>query len=270
MGEPPTLTIPTRVGWAGWNEHFHFGHRVFAELAGSESYTGLLALAVTGRRFSRSECDMLDDFAATMTIAEPRIWPMKVTRLVASYGRTVPAALAGTLCFESHLIGPWTTRETATLLMELMELAGANAPESAIEAATLELMAHHPRLIGFGVPFRAVDERVVALADCVARRGRDTLPYWSMSQRMWATVRESRQLEPNISAALAAAGLDLGLTPDELAPLTVALLQNIFWANAVEGARQAPAVLRRLPDDRVEYVGTKARKSPRSPPSSGP
>ena len=262
MSDEPTVT--TRVAKAGWKEHFHYGHRVFEELAGNETYTGLMALAVTGRRFSPEARDVLDDMAASMTIAEPRIWPMKIARLVASYGRIVPGAVAGVLSFESELIGPWTTAETARQLLALAEAVGEDPTDADVREATLAMLAERGRLVGFGVPFRSSDERVAALSACIARRGRTALRYWSLSQAMWAALRDAKGLEPNISSALAAAGLDIGLTPDELAPLTVALLHNIFWANAIEGAAQQAPVLRRLPDARVRYVGAPARATPRS------
>lgn len=258
------LTVPTRVARAGWREHFHYGHRVFAELAGDASYTELIALAVTGRRPSKEAAAVLDDMAAAMTIAEPRIWPMKVSRLVSSYGRTVPAALAGALCFESELIGPWTTAQTARQLEALSEAVGEDLDDATVAREAKAMLAARGKLVGFGVPFRPADERVAALSACVERRGRADRRYWRLSRALWAALRESKGLEPNISSALAAAGLDLGLSPDELAPLTVALLHHIFWANAVEGAAQRPAVLRRLPDARVDYVGAPPRRSPRA------
>jgi hypothetical protein len=38
----------------------------------------------------------------------------------------------------------------------------------------------------------------------------------------------------------------------------------VFLANAVEGAAQAPAVLRKLPDSSIEYIGTPPRSYPKA------
>jgi hypothetical protein len=77
-------------------------------------------------------------------------------------------------------------------------------------------------------------------------------------------LRREKRLEPNIGIGSAAVCLDLGLAPDEIAPLVVALMQHLIFANAVEGARQAPAALRHLPDDRIDYVGKPPRRSARA------
>jgi hypothetical protein len=50
----------------------------------------------------------------------------------------------------------------------------------------------------------------------------------------------------------------------EVGPLSSALMQHMFFAHAVEGARQAPQVLRRLPDRCIDYTGREARASPRA------
>jgi hypothetical protein len=256
--------IGTRVAWAGWHEHQYYGHRVFAELAGSETYAGLMAIAVGAPRLAPEERWVLEDICAVLTVAEPRIWPNKVSRLVASYGRVIPATLAGCLCFESELIGPWTTGQTAQNLVELAHALGEDRSEKAIEGAVIELLDRRKRLLGFGVPFRPKDERLVALTACIARRGRDGRLYWNLSERVWEVLRRLKGLEPNIGSGVAAAMLDLGLSPEQIPPLTIGLNLNIFLANAFEGARQAPEVLRRLPERLVEYVGPPDRLSPRA------
>jgi hypothetical protein len=79
-----------------------------------------------------------------------------------------------------------------------------------------------------------------------------------------AVVTRERRAEPNIAMAMAAAFLDLGLQVHEVGPLCTALLQHMFFAHAVEGARQAPGVLQRLPDRCIDYAGRGARQSPRA------
>jgi hypothetical protein len=52
--------------------------------------------------------------------------------------------------------------------------------------------------------------------------------------------------------------------PAQIGYLAVALMHNVVIANAVEGAAQAPAVLRKLPAGTLSYKGHSARKSPRA------
>ena len=84
----------------GWDEHRYFGRAVFEDITGKESLTYLMALSILGRELPRDCYPVLDDAACALTLADPRIWPLKLTRLVASYGSTVPAIAAGVLIEE--------------------------------------------------------------------------------------------------------------------------------------------------------------------------
>jgi len=101
-----TPVLRTRSAHWGYEEHRYFGHAVFAELRGRESFVGLTALSVLGRRLSADVCALLDEAAVCLTLADPRIWPLKLTRVVAAYGQAIPAAAAGLLIQEGARIGP--------------------------------------------------------------------------------------------------------------------------------------------------------------------
>jgi len=73
-----TPKLRTRSAHWGYEEHQYFGHAVFAELRGKESLSGLTALSVLGRRLSREACALLDEAAVCLTLADPRIWPLKL------------------------------------------------------------------------------------------------------------------------------------------------------------------------------------------------
>jgi hypothetical protein len=254
------------VAFAGWNEHAYFGWRAFAELTGADPFAGLLALSVSGRRLSREEAALLDDVAASWTIADPRIWPLKVTRLVSSYGRPLAGVAAGLLACDCHYVGGFEVSPAAArLLTSVREQVGdAVDDEEAVAAALARRPARRLIPDGFGVPFREHDERLPVLRDCLERRGRAGLPYWRLLESMAAVFRRERKVEPNVGAAFAAICLDLGLASDDLGILSVALGTHMFFANAVEGARQQAAVLRCVPEEWVEYVGKEARVSPRA------
>jgi hypothetical protein len=269
-------TIATRTAHWGWTDHRYFGLWAFGELAGNESFTGLTALAITGRRVSTEARAVLDDIAAVMTLADPRIWPLKITRLVASYGGTTPAVAAGMVLLEGAKIGPWSCTEAATMLVEFRERlagvidgerpnTGGDEQAGAVRREIDAYRAAHGFVWGFGTPYRGEDERVVALRDCLRRRGdRDKLPHWRVMELLAAGMKGARNVAPNIGVGVAAACLDLGLAPKEIGPLATALLQHAFFANAVEGARQAPEQLRHLPDACVSYAGRPPRESPRA------
>jgi hypothetical protein len=261
----PALVVPTRSAHWGWDEHRFFGHKVFEELAGHESFMGLTALSVLGRRLSTECCAVLEDAANTLTLADPRIWPLKLTRVVASYGGTVAAAAAGLLVEEGAQIGPWACGRAAAVLTKMhAEIAGRHDDDEHVRTVVSAYLEDHAFIWGFGTPFRSRDERLVAFRKCMREKRRDGLPYFRTMEAVAKAVRELKRAEPNIVLALAAVCLDMGLAVEEIGPLTTTLMQHMFFAAAVEGARQAPELLRELPRAYVSYVGREPRTSPRA------
>jgi hypothetical protein len=119
------LVESTRSAYWAFDEPRYFGHRAFTELTGQESWTSLLALSVFGRKLSPELCAVLDDAAGALTLADPRIWPLKLTRVVGAYGAFIPALSAGVLMENGARIGPWACVEASkTLLILHAELAG--------------------------------------------------------------------------------------------------------------------------------------------------
>ena len=108
--------IRTRVAHAEWGDNRFYGHSVARDLAGKETWLGLVILGILGRRLSEAERAVVDDLGVALTVADPRIWPLKVSRLVSSYGSTLTALAAGALSLEEARIGHWTTGDSARFL----------------------------------------------------------------------------------------------------------------------------------------------------------
>ncbi len=227
--------------------------------------SGLLVLAISGKRLSDEECAFVDEIIATFTFADPRIWPLKISRLVSSYGRFIPGLAAGYLSIDGASIGPGVCDAASRLLREVFDgVDGRVEDADSVARAARETVARTPRLAGFGVAFRPTDERVVALRRCVLARGRDRGPYWRVFEALVTAVRQERRLEPNIGAASAAALLDMGFEGDVLGALAETFSLPTFLANAIEAATEPAAMLRALPVERVDYVGVAPRESPRA------
>jgi hypothetical protein len=264
-GERHDLEITTRVARAYWSEHAFRGYGLFRDLMSKASTSGMLALSLSGRRLSDAECAFVDEILVSLTVADPRIWPLKIGRIVGSYGRFIPAFAAGYLSIDGASVGPGPCGAASRVLREVFDAAAGRGDEpGAVERALRERVAPMSRLPGFGVPFRPVDERVVALGACVRARGRDRGTYWVLFEAMADFVRRERKLEPNIDAAVAAALLDLGFEGDVLEAMAAMLFVMTFLANAMEASSEPAAILRELPRDRVDYVGRPARESPRA------
>jgi hypothetical protein len=261
----PRLVLPTRTAHWGWDEHRYFGHEVFAELTGNESFMGLGTLAVTGKRLDAESRALLEDAAAALTLADPRIWPLKLTRVVASYGGMPNALAAGLLVQQDAQIGPWVCGRAAEVLLGFRDRLDGRWDDSVLAKQLVEAhLAEHRFIWGFGTPFRQHDERLVAFSSCVERRGRHTRDHWRTLVTIAAAAREVRKVEPNIGFAMAAVSLDMGLDPSDIGPLVISLVTHMFVAHAVEGARQAPKLLRQLPDAAVAPSTRPPRESPRA------
>lgn len=256
--------IPTRVAALGYSEHRFRGYAVFAELTGT-SYAALIALAVSGRRPTADETEALDLLAGVTTVADPRIWPLKLARLVASYGGCLAGFAASQLPLEGDRIGPPITVHAATMLVEMHQAVGGRLDDrEACRAAARELVAQRRRLVGFGIPFRPADERYVALRAALVARGRTELPFWRLHEILVEVVQSDRGLPPNIGIGTAAMLLDMGHGPHEAAAIVHFINQHVFVANAFEGARDAREELRVLPASTIRYVGAPPRRSPRA------
>jgi hypothetical protein len=247
-------------------DHWFRGYMVGKDLAGRATLAGLMGLGINGRRLTDDEAGMLDDIAVAWTSADPRIWPLKVSRLASSFGGTIQGIAAALLCMDCHVVGIWeSSLATARWLGELRESLRdcAGDPERVAQAAR-DHLGNRRFIPGFGVPYRVEDERVPPMWRCLANRGRDRLPNVHLFEQVGDVVRRERGIGPNVTGLATAICLDLGFAPDEIGSLLIYLATPMIIANAHEGARQAPAVLQRLPDDRVRYIGPAPRVSPRA------
>ncbi len=251
--------LPTRVAHAGWDRQDFHGWSVFEELKGA-TFTELVVLAISGRRPTPREVELIDALIVSATVADPRIWPLKIARLVSAYGSAWPGVAASYAWQADAAVGAATGASAARLLQELV----AQVPEGDDEGLRA-FLKRRPRgrgLPGFGVPFRPRDERLDALAERLRELGHEG-PYWSRVLEV-RTISEEIGLEPNLALGTAALFLDLGFDVTAIGHLGMVALHAAYLANAVEGAVQAPELLQHLPDAYVRYVGPAPRQSPRA------
>ncbi|MCR9162322.1 MAG: hypothetical protein ACE37F_31345 [Nannocystaceae bacterium] len=254
MRSPPSL--PTTVGRAERGDNLFRGHSVASELAGRATRWRAVALAVGHPDLHPDHEALLDDMVVCSLAADPHIWPLKVTRIVAAFGRVVPAIATGMLCTAGGFMGWGTYAPAARFLVDLREAAD---PAAKLEA-WLETTRHIP---GFGVAFRGEDERAIAFRRCATDRGATTGAHWQALELAEARLRP-RGAPPNIAALSAAVLLDVGFSPAQIDALGPVLLLPNYLANAVEGAAQAPELLRRLPADALDDRTPPPRESPRA------
>lgn len=267
--ERPIPTLTTNVGHASWGDNLFRGYGVLADLAGSAGFWSMISLALGGPRLGREQERILDDLSTCCFAADPRVWPMKAVRLGSAFGSTTAGLCVGLLAVDEARMGPAIAGGAARFYVELWR-PGSAWPDAERLAAHLDAaVAAGRRIDGFGVPFRPRDERVDALRRCLVQHPKARGPYWSLMEAIDAHFAERHRLPVNIAGAAAAVALDLGFEPEPIGHLPAALLLANFLANAYEGAQQRPALLQRLPDEVVDYVGPPPRTSPRSRSEDG-
>ncbi len=255
------IPIETRVAHTGTDELRLHGRRVFAELLGHASIGQMLVLGISGRLLDEQEIGVIDDLVTAMSSADPRLWPFKLTRLAASYGVASYGVAATLIGSEGGLYG---TNRLASAARWLVELERRTKTTDMTDDALLVILDEGgAAAAGFGVLYRARDERFAALVNRLRERDRHERPYTKLCLHAARVARERRQMEAHVSLVVAAVCLDVGMSVDAIAGFWALILTHCALANAVEGATQAPDVLQRLPLVAVTYRGAEPRTSPR-------
>lgn len=251
------MTVRTRIGWADLGDYEHYGVRLHATLTGRASLAQLLVFSASGVLLPAEAAAVLDDVAWAAHVPDPRVWPMKIGRLLATHSRrVVGGALAGMSALAGDALGETTFAATTDLVVRARAALAGAEPEASLRA----LLPTEGSAPGFGVQQRVTDERVVALRGCLARRG-SAGPHWAAFEALVELAAE-RGHGPNVFGAASAALLDAGV-PAEATPTVLAqLLAPQFFAHALDGPRTAASS--ELAPSQVRYVGAQPRTSPRA------
>jgi len=257
-----TLSLPTRVAQAipGGNEFF--GFRVETELTDEDALWRGLLLSIGAGPKSFAHLAIVRRLAGCNLVADPRIWPLKITRVVSSYGSVLPALCAGNVFLENARVGPLTANAAAAFLAEMVQFFDGRQDTGPLEVELSRRMNSGERIAGYGVAFRPNDERVQVIDRIVAEEHRDEGRHWQCSKAIETILGKRRHLPRNVVSASAAVLLDCGFSPRQIGLLMWYYFAPTFFANAVEGAAQAPEILRNLPLSAVDYVGPPPRVSP--------
>lgn len=246
--------IYTRVGHTGAEELRFQGKRVLGELLGTTTTTQLLVLAIAGRMLEAAEAALIDDMMTAMASADPRLWPFKLTRLASAHGSASYGVGATIIASQGALFGPTRFAEIAEVLLEL---AGRASTDDEIEG-----MLRQGR-VGFGILYGRYDVRFDALMGQLEKRGHQGA-FVELVRRAVRVARTRLNVEPHVFVAIAALGLDLRLSAQQIGALGMLPLVLDALPNAVEGAQQAPIALQCLPPSVVQYVGPEPRTSERA------
>lgn len=273
---PPRPT--QRAGHIGTDDNRFCGSAVFADLATRiADPTALLCLAfgmplpnADGREVLRCAC-------LSVTSPDARVWPLKMTRVLASYGNPYAGFFGAQLANFSDRMGPGTATHAALSLRWIAErleretaptgepTAGPAEPtDEQVAAVVAEHLATRGRIAGFGVPFRKEDERLLGLLRLLSGHSSRQGRFWKLHLRVVAAMRQRDGLEPNIVIALVALFLDLGLPAARAGMFLTSMMAQNFAAHALEASERDAAILQQLEPRFLEDQCAAPRRSPRA------
>lgn len=257
------MTDPIRssIGYAGFGDNILRGLSVRDDLFGKSGYWNALSLSIGGPPLDRGAEAHLDDLCVAMVAPDPRIWPLKVTWLVASYGSAWAGLSAAHASFADAFIGPWPTVEIAELYDHVFRETRGNAVDA---VSLLAPGATRRRVPGFGVAGpRAVDERIALIRDAVARRGQSALRV-EFAAAIADQLLRLHDLVPNVGLFVATALSDVGFQPLQVGLVVHAFLELQVVGNSFESASGQLSSLQALDPDAVHYEGMMLRQSSRA------
>jgi hypothetical protein len=194
---------------------------------------------------------------------DARVWPLKLTRMLASYGDPLAGYFGAQLVSAGNTMGPGAVTLAARGLVWVREHAGDEATDAEVQAAVAGWRAHSDgRFCGFGVPFREVDERRTGLLHLVGDGPLSRLPFWRLHERV---VKAMAPVRPNVGISFAALLLDMGIAADQGGIALSMLMSPVFLAHAIEGAAQDGARLNALSPSCITYRGVAARSTTDQP-----
>ncbi|QQR91520.1 MAG: hypothetical protein IPJ88_07315 [Myxococcales bacterium] len=245
-------------------EYYFFGQPLFEHLIWEKDLVEIIALSTGKNTLTEEEKKFLNALAMITAPPDPRIWPLKAARILASYGCFFAGLATANLCLGEARIGFHVLGEAAQLLKEVNCVA-QHTSDNQVEEKIYKLIKTKKHLAGFGVPLRETDERIDALRLAAEQLGkRNRLTYWRTFELLWHILGKTKGLSPNIALPTSAALLDLGFQVKDIPVFCTTTAQYVFAAHAHEGAQKASPLLQRFPDTLIQYEGKELQQSPRS------
>ena len=252
--------IETRVGVILEHDNRFFGRSAFDDWMNEVQAPSDLVATALGVTVDDTTRELWRVVAVSLTSPDARVWPLKLTRILASHGDAAAAFFAAQLVNTGKTMGPGTVAGAAALLSTWTALDAAGRSAQLTAWKTAAASDGKLRLPGFGVPFRAEDERLVGMRRVVDPTPAARRPHWRAMGELIAGVATVSSVKPNVAIGVAAVLLDCGVRPALCGLGLSMLMAHVFLGHAVE-AIDTDAALQTLPTSFVRYVGPAPRSS---------
>jgi hypothetical protein len=260
------MTRPiTNAGHIAYGRNRFCGADVFDTLARAVSTpSDLLILSFGGRALDDGDREVLRCVSLAVTSPDARVWPLKLTRVLASHGNLFASFHGAQLANLTDRIGPNAATSCARALAAIGERVEDPADTARLDEEIARFLESRPTVGGFGVPFREEDERLVELERLLAGHAITRRKPWLISQGLARAMRARHGIRPNVVSALASIILDLGIAPHRAGLFVGVMMTHTYAAHALEACDRDSGLLRELDFTRhVEYRGRAPRRVPR-------
>lgn len=248
--------IDTRVGLIQRDDNRFCGQSAFQHWVNVWSGPFDANLAALGIELTPLNREAMRLITVASTSPDARVWPLKLSRLLSSWGDATAGYFGSQLVTAGKVMGPGAVRGAARCLAHLASHVGPDFTVAEVAARFAEFRAANPGPVGgFGVPFRPTDERRVALLRFVGD-GSLRRRHWRLHE---ALVDAAPLKAPNVVLSIAALLLDAGVAAERSGLVTTLLMSHVFLAHALEAADTDGAPLNAWPVDAVKYEGVAAR-----------
>jgi hypothetical protein len=237
---PPAMQYSPELGFLDRARRDH-GLReryLFRDVVGKRTFFQTAIYAMTGLDLPSEDAAMLEQLGNANLQADRGAWPLAATRRVAARGGGYGGAVvAGLAMMGSPVLAGNAAADCARFLHRAQ--AAVEAGGSVDELVT-GLLARRERVMGFGRPVVAADERVPVMQAILVRHERDQLPFVRLLRAAEQSFAAHRGLGSTSAAWAAAILSDYGMTP-----LQVHAVCN-FWVSVCVYAHAAYATERGL------------------------
>ncbi len=200
-------------------DHELRGRLLFANLAGNKSFLQTAALAIAGVELGATDARLLDEIGVVTQLADPRIWPLTVTRRISTDGGSLADAVIGGF---ASLCTPLMTGPPVAGFMNLLERVETRLEVGeSLANVVAALLKSGERLSGVGRPVLRGDERVEPMLEAAARASRDNGTNLRLALDMDAELSSQKGLSVNSAGIQGAILRDLGFAPHAAAAFSM-------------------------------------------------
>ncbi len=230
--EPDLRYAPELAGFRlERDDHAVRDRLLFGELLGKKRFFQMAAFEIAGLDLGERDAELLEHVGVATQIADPRVWPLGVTRRIAAGGGSLAHATLGglaALCTERMAVLP-----VAGFMRFLDRVTAEQTAGRTVAEVVDDVIARRDRVLGLGRPALSRDERIPPMLALYERFGRRQGASLELALELDAAFAERKGLRVNSAGIHGAVMRDMGFSPDAAGALCLLYFLVPVLAHAV-------------------------------------